>query len=135
MRWVSGVDGDDRRALPAAPWVGANFWSRTRGPRMWTRYDGAVVREELATLARHGLNMTRSFCYWPDFVPEPETLDLEVLDRFRDFLDAHVELGLGTVPTFIVGHMSGENWDPSLAAGARPVRRRVARLAAGVVRR
>ena len=23
-------------------------------------------------LAEHGLNVTRSFCYWPDFVPEPE---------------------------------------------------------------
>ena len=61
--------------------------------------------------------MTRSFCYWPDFVPEPETLDTEVLDRFRDFLDAHVELGLGTIPTFIVGHMSGENWDPAWRQG------------------
>ena len=35
--------------LPA--WVGANFWSRAGGPRMWSRYDGVVVREELATLA------------------------------------------------------------------------------------
>ena len=53
------------------PWIGANFWSRSGGPRMWTRYDRAVVREELAVLAEHGLNVTRSFCYWPDFVPEP----------------------------------------------------------------
>ena len=28
-------------------------------------------REELAVLAEHGLNVTRSFCFWPDFVPEP----------------------------------------------------------------
>lgn len=117
MRRVSGVDDDGRRALSTAPWVGANFWSRTGGPRMWVHYDAAVVRQELETLAQHGLNMTRSFCYWPDFVPEPETLDAEVLDRFRDFLDAHVEVGLGTVPTFIVGHMSGENWDPSWRQG------------------
>jgi endo-1,4-beta-mannosidase len=79
---------------------------------MWTRYDGAVVREELATLAAHGLNATRSFCYWPAFVPEPETLDPDVLARFEDFLDAHTETGLSTIPTFLVGHMSGENWDP-----------------------
>jgi endo-1,4-beta-mannosidase len=84
---------------------------------MWTRYDGAVVREELATLARHGLTVTRSFCFWPDFVPEPERLNGEVLDRFGDFLDAHDELGLGTIPTFIVGHMSGENWDPGWRQG------------------
>ena len=53
--------------LPA--WLGANFWSRAGGPRMWSRYDGAVVRDELAVLAEHGLNVTRSFCFWPDFVP------------------------------------------------------------------
>jgi endo-1,4-beta-mannosidase len=108
------VTGD---RLPAEPWVGANFWSRTGGPRMWARYDGDVVREELAVLAKHGLNVTRSFCFWPDFVPEPERLDEQVLERFGDFLDAHVELGLGTIPTFIVGHMSGENWDPAWRQG------------------
>ena len=60
-----------RRGSPAdEPWLGVNFWSRAGGPRMWTtRYDGAVVREELEMLAAHGLNVTRSFCFWPDFVP------------------------------------------------------------------
>ena len=68
-------------------------------------------------LAAHGCNVTRSFCYWPDFVPEPERFDADVLDRFADFLDAHVETGLGTIPTFLVGHMSGENWDPPWRGG------------------
>ena len=79
---------------------------------MWTHYDPALVRQELEVLGRHGCNVTRSFCYWPDFMPAPETLDEDVLERFADFLDAHVEAGLGSIPTFIVGHMSGENWDP-----------------------
>jgi endo-1,4-beta-mannosidase len=100
-----------------SPWIGANFWSRTGGPRMWMRYNPAVVREELAVLAEHGCTVTRSFCYWPDFVPEPERLDEQVLDRFTDFLDAHSELGLETIPTFIVGHMSGENWNPAWRQG------------------
>lgn len=99
------------------PWIGANFWSRTGGPRMWMHYDPAVVRDELRVLAEHGCTVTRSFCYWPDFVPRPETLDEQVLDRFGDFLDAHAELGLETIPTFIVGHMSGENWDPPWRQG------------------
>lgn len=97
---------------PSRAWLGANFWSRAGGPRMWSRYDAQIVRSELRTLADHGLNVTRSFCFWPDFVPEPETLDEDVAARFADFLDVHVELGLGTIPTVIVGHMSGENWDP-----------------------
>jgi endo-1,4-beta-mannosidase len=84
---------------------------------MWSRYDPKVVRDELKVLADHGCNVTRSFCFWPDFVPEPERLDPKVLERFSDFLDAHAEVGLGTIPTFIVGHMSGQNWDPAWRAG------------------
>ncbi|WP_425837995.1 cellulase family glycosylhydrolase [Streptomyces fractus] len=95
------------------PWIGANYWSRTGGPLMWRNYDPVVVREELRVLNDHGLNMTRSFFYWPDFHPEPHRIDEELCEKFDDFLDAHRELGMGTVPTFIVGHMSGENWDPA----------------------
>jgi endo-1,4-beta-mannosidase len=84
---------------------------------MWTRYDASIVRSELDVLARYGCNVTRSFCFWPDFVPEPERLDEDVLERFGDFLDAHFELGIGTLPTLIVGHMSGENWDPAWREG------------------
>ena len=99
------------------PWIGANFWSRTGGPRMWSRYDPGIVREELRVLHEHGLTMTRSFFYWPDFMPAPDTIDEGACDRYRDFLDAHREVGMGTIPTFIVGHMSGENWDPSWRHG------------------
>jgi endo-1,4-beta-mannosidase len=84
---------------------------------MWSRYNAAVVREELAVLARHGCTVTRSFCFWPDFVPDVERLDEDVLARFTDFLDAHHEAGLGTIPTVVVGHMSGENWDPAWRQG------------------
>ena len=38
---------------------------------MWRSYDPAVVREELRVLREHGLTMTRSFFYWPDFMPGP----------------------------------------------------------------
>ena len=68
-------------------------------------------------LAAHGLDVTRSFCFWPDFVPHPETIDEDVAARFGDFLDAHVEAGMRTIPTFLVGHMSGENWDPAWRQG------------------
>jgi endo-1,4-beta-mannosidase len=84
---------------------------------MWLQYRPDVVRQELEVLAEHGCTVTRSFCYWPDFVPEPEHLDEHALEHFTDFLDAHAELGLETIPTFIVGHMSGENWDPPWRQG------------------
>jgi endo-1,4-beta-mannosidase len=95
-----------------AHWLGANFWSRTGGPLMWRSYDPEVVSAELAVLKDHGLTMTRSFFYWPDFMPGPYEIDEKLVARFADFLDRHIEQGLTTIPTFIVGHMSGENWDP-----------------------
>ncbi|MEV0844600.1 cellulase family glycosylhydrolase [Streptomyces sp. NPDC049954] len=93
-------------------WVGVNYWSRTGGPLMWRSYDRAVVREELEVLREHGITLTRSFLYWPDFMPEPDRLDERMLERFDDFLEQHRALGMTTIPTFLVGHMSGQNWDP-----------------------
>lgn len=98
-------------------WLGANFWSRAGGPLMWRSYDPEVVAGELRVLRAHGLTMTRSFCYWPDFMPEPDRIDEVIASRFGDFLDRHAEAGLTTVPTFIVGHMSGQNWDPAWRGG------------------
>lgn len=94
-------------------WLGANFWSRTGGPLMWRNYAPAVVREELRVLGEQGLGRTRSFFYWPDFMPEPDTIDHGKVAHFADFLDAHHELGMCSIPTFLVGHMSGDDWDPA----------------------
>ncbi|HEX3649467.1 MAG TPA: cellulase family glycosylhydrolase, partial [Pseudonocardiaceae bacterium] len=98
-------------------WLGANFWSASGGPLMWRHYDPTLIAAELRVLRDHGLTMTRSFCYWPDFMPEPDRIDDTMIDRFADFLDRHADAGMTTVPTFIVGHMSGENWDPAWRGG------------------
>lgn len=98
-------------------WLGANFWSRGGGPFMWQHYDRDLVRSELSIMAEHGLPVTRSFMFWPHAVPSPGVFDEEVLDRYADFLDLHTELGMRTIPTFFVGHMSGENWDPVWRGG------------------
>lgn len=110
FRKLRGPDGD-------VLWFGANFWSRSGGPLMWRNYDSQLVRQELGVLADHGLTMTRSFFYWPDFHPAPDRIDELLCAHFADFLDAHRECAMTTVPTFIVGHMSGENWDPAWRNG------------------
>ncbi|HEX6355619.1 beta-mannosidase [Actinophytocola sp.] len=107
-----------RRDGPKLPgWLGANFWSRTGGPLMWRNYDPAVVRDELEVLRQHHVTVTRSFFYWPDFHPAPDVIDDGKVAHFLDFLDAHSGKGMSSIPTFIVGHMSGENWDPSWRDG------------------
>ena len=109
------------RPFPHLPvrdsWLGVNFWSRRGGPLMWRTYDDDLVRSELALMADHGVRLTRSFLYWPDVHPAPDTLDDEQLSRFELFLRAHTDLGMQTIPTFLVGHMSGQNWDVSWRAG------------------
>ena len=98
-------------------WLGVNYWSRVGGPRMWVEYDSAVVAEELDQLRDLGMTITRSFFFWPDFMPTPYSLDEQLVERFRDFLDLHDSRGMRTIPTFIVGHMSGANWDPAWREG------------------
>ena len=121
--------------LRGPSWIGANFWSRAGGPRMWSRYDAGLVRDELAVLAEHGLNVTRSFCFWPDFVPvagSPRRRRRRPLRRLprrargaraRDDPDvrrrAHVRRELGS----------------ALATREGPLPRRLARLPAGLARR
>lgn len=91
--------------------LGVNYWSRAGGPFMWRAYDDAIVREELQTLLDHGFTLTRSFLFWPDFHPEPGVIDESTMAAFDRFLVASAELGIPTIPTFLVGHMSGEDWD------------------------
>lgn len=105
------------RAARPGPWLGANFWSRAGGPRMWEQFDPALVRRELAVLAEHGLRYTRSFFAWPEFMPEPDRVDERLCAHFAAFLDLHRETGLVTTPTLIVGHMSGANRGPSWRGG------------------
>ena len=64
-----------------------------------------------------GSDVTRSFFYLPDFMPAPDTIAESFVDRYAQFLDLSHEAGVGTIPTFIVGHMSGENWDVSWRGG------------------
>lgn len=101
----------------AINWIGVNFWSRAGGPRMWREYDPEIVEQELVAMRELGMPLTRSFFYWPDFMPTPDTLDEKLVDHYRHFLDLHRALGMTTIPTFLVGHMSGENWDPSWRDG------------------
>lgn len=98
-------------------WTGVNFWSAAGGPLMWRHYDSDRIGRELDDLNNLGMAVTRSFFYWPDFQPTPDTIDDGLVGRYRDFLNKHDVRGMRTIPTFIVGHMSGQNWDPSWRGG------------------
>lgn len=108
--------------LPGRPafLLGVNYWSRYGGPRMWERFDSHVVRRELAQMRRIGLNTCRCFTFIPSFMPNPPALSSVALTRFRSFLDLCRAEGMYTIPSFLVGHMSGENYDFPGQGGRSP---------------
>lgn len=91
--------------------LGVNYWSRHAGPLMWRKWDEEKVRAEIKQMKSLGMNTCRSFLYMPDFMPRPGHFDEEMLRRFATFLSICREEGFYTIPSFFVGHMSGENWD------------------------
>ncbi len=91
--------------------IGANYWPRKTGPLMWRKWDPEVVREELKQMKDLGMNVCRSFLYFPDFMPTPDEVDKDMLDKSSEFVALCHDVGISTIPSFFVGHMSGEDWD------------------------
>jgi len=91
--------------------VGVNYWARGGGPLMWRHWQPEQVAGELAQMRELGMNVCRSFLWWPDFMPGPYTLDERMLDRLDRFMELCRQAEMLTIPSFFVGHMSGENWD------------------------
>jgi len=98
-------------------WLGVNYWSRAGGPDMWLEFDATVVEQELRQLKEHGIGLTRSFLVWPQFMPQPDVFDESLFALYGTFLDLCAETGVKTIPTFIVGHMSGDDFDPAWREG------------------
>ena len=96
--------------LPSRFLLGANYWSRAGGPRMWERFDADVVGRELAQLRAIGLDCLRMFAFAPSFMPSPPSVDAAALQTLARFADLASQAGLSLLPTPLVGHMSGENF-------------------------
>jgi endo-1,4-beta-mannosidase len=97
-------------ALPRRFLVGANYWSRAGGPRMWERFDETVVKEELRALKAAGIDCLRVFAFAPTMMPRPPAVEAAPLAAMARFAELAHEAGLVLLPTPLVGHMSGENY-------------------------
>ena len=93
--------------------IGANFWPKLNGPWMYRdSWNPDEVGRDLDELAALGANCARIFCFTPNFLPTPDAVSEEALRRLAATVDLAADRGMWTMPTFLVGHMSGENWDP-----------------------
>ena len=98
--------------------VGANFWPKSTGPWMYhDPWKPAAVAADLRELAGLGANAVRVFCFTPDFMPAPDVVSSQAVERLASTIELAAQSGLWSIPTFLVGHMSGENWQPQWSLG------------------
>ncbi|CAM4272336.1 glycoside hydrolase 5 family protein [Deinococcus marmoris] len=98
--------------LPATL-LGVNYWPVYAGPRMWRDFRPHEITCDLAALKDVGVDYLRAFLFWPDFMPTPSRVEPQMLDRLEEFLDLCQTADLKVHLSFLVGHMSGENWSPA----------------------
>jgi len=98
--------------------LGVNYWPSSSALNMWTEWNPDELSEDVRRMKQLGMNICRPFLYMPAFMEEENRVSPLMLERLRVFLDICEENELYTLPTFIVGHMSGEDWDVSWRQGA-----------------
>lgn len=92
-------------------WVGPNYWPAHAGIRMWSDWRPALVLADLNRMVELGFTVNRSFLFMPDFIPTAKGVEPVMVERFIEFLSLCEQAGIKTLPSFFVGHMSGEDWD------------------------
>ena len=92
--------------------LGVNYWPAYSGPGMWQDFREDEIEQDLRALKAAGVQYLRGFLFWPDFMPEPDRVEPVMLERVRAFVKLCERSGLGLHLTFLVGHMSGQNWPP-----------------------
>lgn len=93
--------------------LGVNYWSRSGAILMWEDeyWNPGTIEEEVKKMKEFGMNLCRFFILSPSFLPAPSEISEKHMSRLITFLEICEKHKLMTIPTFIVGHMSGENWD------------------------
>ncbi len=120
--------------------IGCNYWASNAGCNMWHHWDENALREDLARLAKDGMNCLRVFPVWSDFQPavpiyggggvireyrmadgtlpqNPWYLDEEMLRRFEVLCDTASEHGMKLIVGLLTGWMSGRLYVPAVLNG------------------
>ena len=97
--------------------LGVNYWPRLLNIRMWRDWDEEAIRRDVEEMRRLGLRAARVFLLNRDFGGADGRPLPNALEKLRRLLDMFAEAGIGAFVTFLVGHMSGENWPIPWAPG------------------
>ncbi len=90
--------------------IGSNYWPSSSAINMWTEWHPEELIKDVKRMKELGMNCCRPFLFMPDFLTNEDRVDPVMLERLQYFLSICEENELYTLPTFIVGHMSGEDW-------------------------
>jgi len=104
--------------------LGANYWPSSSGINMWTEWNPEELSEDVKRMKWLGMNCCRPFLFMPAFLEKEDLVSPVMLERLRFFLEICEKEQLCTFPTFIVGHMSGEDWSVPGWKGADFIRDR-----------
>jgi len=85
---------------------------------MWTEWNPEEIISDIQRMKKLGMNCCRPFLFMPAFVPGEGDVAPLMLERLDFFLDRCERQEIGAMPTFIVGHMSGEDWNASWSRGS-----------------
>jgi len=91
--------------------IGTNYWPSSSALHMWTEWQPDELITDVKRMKRLGMNCCRPFLFMPAFLENEHRINPVMLERLQYFLKICEENELYTLPTFIVGHMSGEDWD------------------------
>lgn len=115
--------------------VGCNYWCRSAGMYMWSRWDPAMLEREIRELAGYLVGVMRVFPLWQDFqpltgdcfeggqyrsfrfrdnqdLPNPAGVDDEMIARFRYMCDLCGKYGIRLIVGIVTGWMSGRQFVP-----------------------
>jgi len=92
--------------------LGVNYLPSHAGPAFWRDFRPDEIATDLEALAGQGVGYVRAFVMWTDFMPTPERVEPEMLERLAAFAGLVGDAGLRLQLTLLVGHMSGQNFPP-----------------------
>jgi beta-galactosidase len=100
------------RANPFTSFViGINYMPRESACEMWEDWSESSIERDFKQMKELGLNTVRTFIFWNDFQPQPDSISLPAIEKFDKMLQIAQKYGLKLMPTFFTGHMSGEHYD------------------------
>ncbi|HEY80355.1 MAG TPA: hypothetical protein EYP25_10110 [Anaerolineae bacterium] len=101
--------------------LGIGYLPRKTGPRLWSDFDVAEIKEDLAHIAALGIQALRIPLFWADFQPSAARIDPRAFDRFGRFLDIAEEVGLQVAAGLWTGFWDGALWWPDWGILSSPL--------------